>query len=113
MAKFKETEIKHVEKVEVSANKLRGLADLLEKTFKTKDNVMVDLYVVPGVVADNMTFAFDFPEPEPKQSAEVVPDVTVDKVKAERPLTQKELKDSAKAKVTPEVPVEPKVEEKK
>ena len=93
MAKFKETEIKHVEKVEVSANKLRGLADLLEKTFKTKDNVMVDLYVVPGVEQDALTFAFDFPEPEPKQSAQVVPEV--------------------KPEVKPEVPEDPKTAETK
>lgn len=57
MSKYKTSEIKLVSKVQVSAIKLRSLADKLEKVFETAENIEIDLYLVEE--EGKQTFAFD------------------------------------------------------
>lgn len=80
MVEFKETEVKKIDKIFVSAAGLRSLADRLEAQFKdTKTEVAVDLYVVPS--GENKAIGFDFSaylkkeDPKPVEPVKIEPEV--------------------------------------
>jgi len=116
MVEFKSTDVKKVGKVEISARRLKELAEKLEKVRETDANVEVNLYLVPNKEEGKASqIAFDFSvekkeevkkeepkkedvkvEEKPKEETKVEDPVVEKEVTAGRPLTQEELKESAK-----------------
>lgn len=105
MVKFKATDVKNVGKVQVSAKRLRDLADKLEKVRGTDGNEEIDVYVVPGADTGEVSqLAFDFSKRQETKTED-----TKEEKKTEVPQAETTETDTGKAEAK-ETPAEKKEE---
>jgi hypothetical protein len=118
MVKLKATDVKNIGRVQVSAKRLRELADKLQEVRGTDGNEEIDVYIVPGKDTGEVAqLAFDFSKKETAEEPKVTAEETKPEVKEEvkEPPTDKkeetEVKEEVKPEQKPEIKADPKVEE--